>query len=149
MTTNSTTDTPINPAPNTGAEVAAAASPGQILTLFGQRASAGDVAALMALYDDNAVFQPEFGTELVGHDQITPALEEFVTIKPVLTYERDPEVIVVGDIALVTGFWSMSGSLPDGSTVGEAGTSADVMRRQSDGTWKILIDQPRGVPTAS
>jgi hypothetical protein len=38
----------------------------------------------------------------------------------------------------------VTGQRPDGGVHREAGVSADVLRRQPDGSWLILIDQPRG-----
>ena len=46
-------------------------------------------------------------------------------------------------------FWTMVATLPDGTVMNEGGTSADVVRRQTDGTWKVLVDQPRGEPVAA
>lgn len=120
------------------------ATPQGLMKLFSQLAEAGDIDGLMDLYDDEAVFQPEFGVALSGHDQIRPASEEFLSLKPVITYTADPDVLISRDIALVTNFWTMVATLPDGTVMSEGGTSADVARRQTDGTWKVLVDQPRG-----
>jgi len=49
-----------------------------------------------------------------------------------------------GDIGLVSNSWEMTGTAPDGSEATDAGLSADVVRRQPDGSWLVLIDQPRG-----
>jgi ketosteroid isomerase-like protein len=40
--------------------------------------------------------------------------------------------------------WSVIGTDPDGKPVTMSGRSADVVRRQADGTWKFVIDNPRG-----
>ncbi len=125
---------------------ATTSTPQGVMKLFSERAAAGDLDGLMELYADDAVFQPDFGTTLVGHDQIRTASEEFLALRPQITYTNEPDVVVAGDIALVTNFWTMTATLPDGATMREGGVSADVTRRQPDGTWKILVDQPRGAP---
>lgn len=52
------------------------------------------------------------------------------------------QVLVAGDVALVQNDWSMTGTAPDGSTVTQGGRSADVVRLQADGNWRVLIDRP-------
>jgi ketosteroid isomerase-like protein len=64
-------------------------------------------------------------------------------MNPTLTIEPN-KVIESGDIALVTGDWSLTGKGSDGD-VKMSGTYADVMRRQADGSWLFAIDNPDGV----
>ena len=121
-----------------------AASPAQLMTLFAERARQGDAAGLMALYEVGAVFEPQFGVVLRGADQIRPALLQLAAMRPRIEYAGDPDVVIVDDIAVVSNSWTMTAELPDGAIHGEGGVSADVLRRQSDGSWLVLIDQPRG-----
>jgi uncharacterized protein (TIGR02246 family) len=124
-----------------------ATRPGHLMELFAERAAAADLEGLIELYEPDAVFEPAFGATVVGHDQLRQALPEFLQLRPQIRYTTEPDVVVIGDIALVTNFWTMVGTAPDGSEVGEGGISADVCRRRSDGSWGVLIDQPRGEPT--
>jgi ketosteroid isomerase-like protein len=59
--------------------------------------------------------------------------------------EIEPELIVVqaGDVALVSGTWTLTG--PDGEPVTMSGRSTDVARQQPDGTWRWVIDVPFGI----
>lgn len=125
---------------------ATATSPAHLMELFAARAGAGDLEGLIELYEPDAIFEPEFGATVVGHEQLRQALPEFVALRPQINYVAAPDIVVVGDVALVTNFWTMTGTAPDGSTVEEGGTSADVCRRRPDGSWGVLIDQPRGAP---
>ncbi|WP_437605424.1 hypothetical protein WMF20_30435 [Sorangium sp. So ce834] len=52
-----------------------------------------------------------------------------------------------GDIAPLQGEWSLSFVGPDGEEVTETARSAEVVRRQLDGTWRYLIDHPAGDDT--
>lgn len=121
-----------------------AGSPAGLMTLFAERAAAGDAAGLAALYEPGAVFEPELGIVLRGLDEFGPALSELAAMRPRIDYVGDPDVVVVDDIAIVSNSWTMTVELPDGSTHREGGVSADVLRRQADGNWLVLIDQPRG-----
>jgi ketosteroid isomerase-like protein len=44
----------------------------------------------------------------------------------------------------VIGVWSFSGTGPDGEPVRLAASNADVLRRQADGSWRFVIDNPWG-----
>ena len=121
-----------------------AGSPAQLMALFAERAASGDAAGLVALYEPGAVFEPEIGVVLRGLDAIRPALTELAEMRPSIEYDGDPDVVIVDDIAIVSNSWTMTAELPDGTRHREGGFSADVLRRQPDGSWLVLIDQPRG-----
>ena len=53
-------------------------------------------------------------------------------------------VLEAGDLALVVGVWSFTGTR-DGAPVELSARNADVLRRQADGTWRFVIDNPWGV----
>jgi ketosteroid isomerase-like protein len=63
-------------------------------------------------------------------------------LKPKLTGEIQG-VREGGDVALVLNRWRLDGHGPEGP-VEMSGTSADVLRRQNDGSWRVLIDDPWG-----
>jgi ketosteroid isomerase-like protein len=44
----------------------------------------------------------------------------------------------------VTGVWSFEGTGPDEEPVRLTANNADVLRRQPDGTWRFVIDNPWG-----
>lgn len=98
----------------------------------------GDVDALQVLYESDAIF-----ADLSGLAQGWPAIKEahvgFLDEGLELTL-NDYVVMEVDDIALV--HWSWVVQKPDGSSID--GTSAEVLRRQSDGSWKFLIDNSDG-----
>jgi uncharacterized protein (TIGR02246 family) len=119
------------------------------MTLFAQRAAVGDVDGLIALYEPGAVFEPQLGTVLRGTETIRAALTAFAAMRPRIEYTGETDCVIVDDIAIVANTWTVIGDLPGGGTHREAGLSADVLRRQPDGSWLILIDQPRGTVVTS
>jgi ketosteroid isomerase-like protein len=55
------------------------------------------------------------------------------------------KVLQASDLALVISKWSFRGTGPDGKPISLTGKATDVLRQQqSDGTWRILIDNPWG-----
>ena len=117
------------------------ASPHELMMQFGERVAAQALDALVALYEPTAVFVPRPGVTHTGRAEIGGALAEMLAISPVMqTHVR--EVHQADDIALVIVDWSLRGTAPDGSVVNQSGRSTDVLRRQDDGTWRVLIDHP-------
>ena len=112
---------------------------------FAVRLNEGDVDGALALYEPDAAFVPEPGRTVQGTPAIHDALERFVALEPTLSGEIQG-VRMGGDVALVMNRWSLRGHGPDGP-VEMGGTSADVLRRQPDGSWRVLIDDPWGAGT--
>jgi ketosteroid isomerase-like protein len=96
----------------------------------------GDVDALVELYEDDAwLFGPSGPVQ--GTDAIRGAWTEMLAMAAGPIQMVTQYVIEQGDIALLSNRWT--------STIGEdeiSAATAEVARRQSDGTWKYLIDNP-------
>jgi uncharacterized protein (TIGR02246 family) len=105
--------------------------------------TAGDVAAAAALYEPGAAFVPGPGAEaLVGTEAVRAALEGFAALKGTLDIKVQ-SVLQAGEIALLQSEWTLSNGVgPDGAAVNLAGRGAEVVRRQTDGTWKFVVDNP-------
>jgi len=118
-------------------------SPEATIERFSELLAEGNLDAMMELYEPDAAFAPQPGETVNGHDEIRTALESFLAVKPRMegTIEK---VLEAGDTALVANGWRLSGTAPDGSPVRMAATSADVLRRRGDGSWRIVIDDPWG-----
>ena len=117
--------------------------PEEVIELFAASLGRGDVDAAITLYESEAAFVPQPGEEVTGLEAIRDALQQFAALKPRLRGEIT-SVLTAGDVALVHNRWQLEGTQPDGSPVEMHGHSADVLRRASDGGWRILIDEPWG-----
>lgn len=106
----------------------------QLIELLGK----GDMDGILDLYESDAVFADTEGTAR-GPAQIRAAHRSFLDSGLTLTLD-DSVVLEAGDIALV--HWSWTVERGDGSVI--EGVSAEVMRRQPDGTWKYIIDNSDG-----
>ena len=123
----------------------AARRPEELDRLFAQASNAGDLDALLALYEPNAALAPQPGQVVTGAQSIREALRAFIAMKPTLTMLETKTVMQTGEIALNSAKWHLTGTGPDGSPVTMDGHSAEVARRQADGTWRIVIDSPWGL----
>ena len=112
-----------------------ALQPEDLTRVFVERANAGDAAGIAALYEQDAVMSYPPGQETIGRDAIQ-ALWQAVLAK-VPHFEQEPPLptLISGDIALTAT------PPKDG-----AGARAQVARRQPDGTWLRLLDQPEFIP---
>jgi ketosteroid isomerase-like protein len=105
--------------------------------------NSGDLDSLMPLYERGAAFATEPGSLAHGGPGIREALAGFISMEGELDLEVT-RVLEVDDLALVTGVWSFDGTGPDGEPVRLTASNADVLRRQADGTWRFVIDNPWG-----
>lgn len=122
----------------------AARRPEEIDQLFAQAFSAGDLVALVALYEPNAVLVPQPGQIVTGREAIREALQGFLALCGEFRLEVK-SVAGTGDLALVRSDWSLVGMAPGGCQVNLSGRAAEVVRRQPDGTWLYVIDNPFAV----
>ena len=116
-------------------------SPEELLSQFGRYVTQRALEPLLDLYEPDALFVPEPGVVHAGRAAIRDALAGMLALAPVM----DTTVLAVhqaSETALVIVDWTLRGTAPDGSAVAQSGKSADVLRRQSDGSWRILIDHP-------
>ena len=113
-------------------------TPGATSRQFERYFADGDLDGLMSLYEEEAVFPTHGGTS-TGLEEIRKTLEGYLDSGAALAF-GEPLVFVSGDLALVHTPWTMT--MPSGSS--SDGATAEVLRRQTDGSWKFIIDNPDG-----
>ena len=108
-----------------------ALEPDDLSRLFVERANAGDAAGVAALYEPEAVMAYPPGEVTLGRDAILALWQQVLANAPTFALEPPLPTLVSGEIALT-------------STIARDGTGvrAQVARRQADGTWLRLLDQP-------
>ena len=119
------------------------ATPEQVLASIVAGINSGDLESLVPLYESEAAFATEPGSLAHGASGVAEALTGFISMNGELDLEVT-RVLEVDDLALVIGLWSFNGTGPDGEPVRLAAKNADVLRRQGDGTWRFVIDNPWG-----
>jgi uncharacterized protein (TIGR02246 family) len=111
-----------------------ALKPEDLTRLFVERANDGDADGIAALYEEDAVMAYPPGEVTVGRDAIRELWEKVLANRPRFEPEPPLPTLISGDIALT------STPPKDG-----AGARAQVVRRQPDGTWLRVLDQPEFV----
>ena len=121
-----------------------AQNPEELHGLFADTLNAGRLDALVALYEPEASLVLQPGQLVTGTEAIRQALSAFLAMKPAITVETR-KILRAGDIALLYSKWTLSGTGPDGSPIRMAAQGTEVARRQPDGTWRFVIDNPYAV----
>jgi enoyl-CoA hydratase len=115
--------------------------PEQLGQLFAERASAGDLQGMLALYEDSATFVGPDGGSASGSDAIRERLEGLLAMKPHIT-PTSSRLVMAGDLALMSNRWRMTLGWGEDELTELDGESTEVARRQLDGSWRYVIDNP-------
>lgn len=118
-------------------------TPKEFLISYVKKFNSGDISSLISLYETEACFVSQAGEVVKGIDNVRQRLHSFINMNGRIE-SKVIGVVQTNDIALVNTEWSFNGSGPDGKAVTISGKATDVLRQQSDGTWRILIDNPWG-----
>jgi len=108
-----------------------ALKPEDLTRLFVEFGNAGDAEGLAGLYEPDAVVAFPPGTMTAGRDAIKALYEQMLAAKPHFRLETPLPTLLLGDIALTAT-----------PALDEAGARAQVVRRQSDGSWLRVLDRP-------
>jgi ketosteroid isomerase-like protein len=119
-------------------------SPEDTHRLWADYFNAGDLEALVSLYDAQATLASRRGAPPVsGTSAIREVLASFLSMRRRIDIEIG-KPLRSGDIALMVSSWRVEGVEPDGASVKVTGRTADVVRQQPDGSWRFVIDSPFG-----
>jgi ketosteroid isomerase-like protein len=107
-----------------------ARDPDDLARFFVERANAGDLEGLVALYEPDAVLAVMGEAPAVGHDAIRA-----VYTRMLQKIDRFPPAVAAptlrqGDLALTS------------SRLRNGAVTAEVARRRPDGSWRWILDQP-------
>lgn len=115
------------------ADAERAIRPEDLSRLIVERLNAADVNGLVALYEPGAVLALPDGQVATGSDEIRRAYERLVADRPHFEPGTQRPTLRSGDLALTS------------SHLANGAVTVEVARRQADGTWLWVIDQPNVV----
>ena len=106
-----------------------AKQPNDLERFFVERANAGDIDGLVALYERDATLDCGDGEVKVGLDQIRTFFIKFLASGPKLAPSVQAPALRSGDLALTS------------SRLASGGITAEIARRQPGGNWLWVVDQ--------
>jgi uncharacterized protein (TIGR02246 family) len=118
-----------------------ARTPEEVDALFAERLNAGDAAGVAALYEADAVLVMPEG-EQRGVAAIEAGLGALVEARLQLRMNVVKVVRAGADVAVLYNDWSGEAVGPDGAAVAMDGHAIEIVRRQADGSWRFVIDDP-------
>lgn len=104
----------------------------------------GDLSTVMRMYDSTGIIVPEPGKPVTGQTKFEEAVKAILSIKGQMEI-RTVYCLQTGNIAVGRSEWSIT----DGEEVKVSAKGIEVMRRQDDGSWKIVIDHAFGAELVS
>ena len=106
----------------------------------------GDIETSVALYEPDAVLLTESGDLMIGRDAIRRHNEEFISLKTKTTID-EIKTAISGDGSIATTRMKCTSVFLDprsGNQVRLLTNTLEVVRKQPDGTWRFVIDDPFG-----
>jgi len=104
----------------------------------------GDLDAAVALYEPQATYVLDSSEVITGRAAIRDAARGFLALKPKFTIDVKALLSGDGELALTSATWSVTGTDAEGKPITASGKRMEVVRRQADGTWLFVIDNPHG-----
>jgi uncharacterized protein (TIGR02246 family) len=99
----------------------------------------GDVATVLSMYDYEGIIVPEPGKPVSGKENFEDAIKAILSIKGKMEI-KTVYCMNAGDVAVGRSEWNIT----DGTEVKVSAKGIELMKRQPDGTWKIVIDHAFG-----
>lgn len=98
-----------------------------------------DLQTVLNMYDTEGVFFPEPGKAVTGKQGWIDSIKAIQAIPGTMEI-KTVYCVVTGDVAVGRSEWKIT----DGDEVKIAAKGIEVMKRLSDGSWKIVIDHAFG-----
>jgi ketosteroid isomerase-like protein len=98
-----------------------------------------DFDAVMNIYDASGIIVAEPNKPVGGKEQFEAAVKAILSIKGKMEI-RTVYCLEAGDVAVGRSEWSIR----DGNEIKVAAKGIELLKRQPDGTWKVLIDHAFG-----
>ena len=103
----------------------------------------GNICFLMTLYEKDACFASSPGQVVKGLENIRRSMQGFIDMGVKLE-AKVKRIFQTNELALLITEWSINGTEPEGKPINLTGRGTVVLRRQSDDTWLMVIENPWG-----
>lgn len=104
---------------------------------------ARDLEGLLELYEDEATLVDADGNAASGKARLRDFFADLLAQDVELELETR-YAARCGDIALLSNTWRLSGTDADGRPLDRRGQASEIVRRQPNGRWLLIVDHPWG-----
>lgn len=119
-------------------------TPEELLNRVTECINSKDLDGFGSLYESQASFIDESGENINGAENIREKMKDYMNMNGKLE-STVRKIIPAGNIVLAYSDWTFKASAPDGNPINLGGIAIDVLRKQSDNSWLIVIDNPWGL----
>jgi uncharacterized protein (TIGR02246 family) len=116
---------------------------GDVHPLYLYAFNSGDIEATVACYESQGCFVSKSGRIARGTAELREVYRTTFSNTPQMKLESCKVIPAGDDLALVIVGWTSTVS--SGEPKVFSGTATDIVRRQADGIWKLVLDNPYGV----
>ena len=121
-----------------------ATSPAQAVKLLDEAFNNGDLETVLSFYEEGAALIAGEPVRLLrGSTELRHFLADAIS-SGVVANQLVTRIIEVDGVALFLSRWSLVPRDPDSTEPARTFHATSVFRRQADGCWKLLIDNPLG-----
>jgi uncharacterized protein (TIGR02246 family) len=113
--------------------------PERLHAAFVEAYNSGNLEDLVSLYEPDAVLIPQPGQRSVGRSAIKESFMGLLKLKGTMQI-RTLLCLRSGDLALLQASWHLSATGPDGQPGESSARTAEVARKQPDGSWLFVLD---------
>lgn len=103
-----------------------------------------NINGVLTSYEQDAAVMFEPGKRISNPAILKQMFEGAFQLNPKFSYPKGHEVYISQDVALHIAPWAMQGTTPDGASVEQTGLSIAVLRKQKNGQWLMVLDNPHG-----
>ena len=112
-------------------------SPAGAVEYFRHCIRSGDLQGALSCFDAEGVYIDRDGQP----GNIQTAMEHLCGWRPDINGIKR-QVVITGDLAMWLDKWTLAGKQPDGNPIEMKGSTACMMKRNKDGVWLWLVDNP-------
>ena len=116
-------------------------SPTEIHALFENAFNLADVEALISLYEPDAILMVG-GKQVIGRENIGAAFHSMLSAGVRMTLTTRSIIESRNGLAVLHGEWVVQRTTTTEPQLTTQGLSTEVVRRQPDGSWMFIIDNP-------
>lgn len=111
----------------------------EVHTLLAAAYNTGNLDTVLQIYDASGIIVAEPGIPVQGREKFEAAVKGILAIKGKMEI-KTVYCLQTGDVAVGRSEWSIK----DGDETKVSAKGVEVMKRQQDGTWKVVIDHAFG-----
>jgi len=102
----------------------------------------GNLKNAMTCFDQEAIYMDKDGIAISGLDNIEKVVANLCNMKPDIKIYKHKNLAVGKDLIYRLDKWTMTATDLHGNLINMKGASAHIMRKNADGIWLWLVDNP-------